>query len=75
MPAVLREHQFELLDVDDTFSFVFGTEDTGFLTTTYPTITAADARELAGLAAELVAPPVGADDVVACPMLIRITLG
>ena len=44
MPAVLREHQYELLDVDDTFSFVFGTEDTGYLTLTRPVLTGGAVR-------------------------------
>jgi hypothetical protein len=44
MPAVLREHQFELLDVEGTFSVVFGTEDTGYLTLSRPVLTAGEVR-------------------------------
>lgn len=47
MPSVLREHQHELLDMDagtgDT-GYVFGTIDTGWLTTAPPTITPGDLR-------------------------------
>lgn len=44
MPAVLRENQYELLDADGTYSFVFGTEDTGYLTLTRPLLNPGDVR-------------------------------
>ena len=45
MPNVLREHQHELNLPDDAGNgFVFGTEDTGYLTLTRPTTSAADQR-------------------------------
>lgn len=46
MPAILREHQLELLDAnDETRSIVFGTEDTGYLTLTPPLWADGDARD------------------------------
>jgi hypothetical protein len=44
MPAALREHQHELLDVAETGGIVFGTEDTGYLTMERPAYTSADMR-------------------------------
>jgi hypothetical protein len=44
MPAVLREHQHEILDVAETGGLVFGTEDTGYLTLERPIYTSADLR-------------------------------
>lgn len=44
MPAVLREHQHELLDVAETGGIVFGTEDTGYLTLERPAYTSAELR-------------------------------
>lgn len=46
MPAVLSEHQHELLDgADETRSLVFGTESTGFLTLSPPKWTSGDSRD------------------------------
>lgn len=44
MPAVLREHQHEILDLSETRSLVFGTEDTGYLTLERPVYIAPDLR-------------------------------
>jgi hypothetical protein len=44
MPAVLREHQHELSSIDGSTAIVFGTEDTGYLTTSRPTIATGDLR-------------------------------
>lgn len=38
MPSELLEHQHELTTEDESLSLVFGTEATGYLTTTYPAI-------------------------------------
>lgn len=42
--ASLREHQHELTDEDEVYSFVFGTEDTGYQTLTRPVVIAGDLR-------------------------------
>lgn len=42
MPSVLRENQHELIELDGTGGVVFGTEDTGYLTLTRPTIGGAE---------------------------------
>lgn len=42
MPTELRNNQHELLSPDGALSLLFGTEDTGYLTTTYPAIDAGD---------------------------------
>lgn len=45
MPSVLREHQHEMLDLDSGLTgFVFGTEDTGYLTLSRPVVVAGDVR-------------------------------
>lgn len=44
MPAVLREHQHEILDLAETRSLVFGTEDTGYLTLERPVFAESDVR-------------------------------
>jgi hypothetical protein len=44
MPAVLRDHQHEILDLAETRSLVFGTEDTGYLTLVPPAISGAEIR-------------------------------
>lgn len=44
MPAVLREHQYELCDVNGNNGTVFGTEDTGYLTLSRPVLTTGDPR-------------------------------
>jgi hypothetical protein len=46
MPAVLREHQLELLDAnDETRALLFGTEDTGYLTLTPPAWASGEAQD------------------------------
>lgn len=42
MPTVLRDNQHELLLPDASVSVVFGTEETGFLATAYPTLEAGE---------------------------------
>lgn len=45
MPAVLLEHQLEILDAnDETRALLFGTEDTGYLTLSPPAWTAGETR-------------------------------
>lgn len=44
MPSVLREHQHELCDVHGDNGFVFGTEDTGYLTLTRPAVEGGESR-------------------------------
>lgn len=44
MPAVLRDHQHEISDVNGNGSLVFGTEDTGYLTIDRPSITPGEIR-------------------------------
>lgn len=44
MPAVLSEHQHELLTLDESRSIVFGTEDTGYLTLVRPVFGGGDMR-------------------------------
>lgn len=44
MPAALREHQHEVSSLDGTTAFLFGTEDTGYLTLTRPVIEGGDLR-------------------------------
>jgi hypothetical protein len=46
MPAILTEHQLELLNAnDETQSLLFGTEDTGYLTLSPPDFAAGDAQD------------------------------
>lgn len=45
MPSELRDHQHELMAEDESFSFVFGTEDTGYLTLTPPSYSTTGTRE------------------------------
>lgn len=46
MPAVLSEHQLELLDAnDETHALLFGTQDTGYLTLTPPAWASGDSRD------------------------------
>lgn len=42
--ALLREHQYELATLDGSETFVFGTEETGYLTLTRPQTEAGDMR-------------------------------
>lgn len=42
MPSELREHQHEISNVDGTEGFVFGTEDTGYLTLAPPVMEGAE---------------------------------
>jgi len=42
MPSVLREHQHELLSLDESIRLVFGTEDTGYQTATRPVVSAGE---------------------------------
>lgn len=44
MPTELLEHQHELTTEDEALSFVFGTGDTGYLTTAYPVISGSDGQ-------------------------------
>lgn len=44
MPSPLIEHQHELCDLDGNGGIVFGTVDTGYLTTSRPTISGGDLR-------------------------------
>src|SRR3954447_13488856 len=44
MSAVLRDHQHELTDLSNGVGVVFGTAETGWLTTTRPTITPGELR-------------------------------
>lgn len=41
MPTALRDYQHELMTEDESISLLFGTDDTGYLTTTHPSIGAA----------------------------------
>ena len=45
MPSALRVHQHELMTEGGARSFVFGTEDTGYLTLTKPAVSGAEPRE------------------------------
>lgn len=46
MPAILSEHQHELIDgADESRSIVFGTQSTGFMTLSPPTWTGGDSRD------------------------------
>lgn len=45
MPTVLLEHQLEMLDLAESRSLLFGTEDTGYLTLTPPKWTGGDGRD------------------------------
>lgn len=45
MPTELREHQLEMLDLTETRSLLFGTEDTGYLTLSPPAWKAGDAKD------------------------------
>lgn len=44
MPSALRDHQHELCDVNGNNGIVFGTDETGYLTLTRPTVTAGEPR-------------------------------
>lgn len=45
MPSALRVHQHELMAENGARSFVWGTEDTGYLTLTKPAVSVAEPRE------------------------------